>query len=293
MACGLFFGLTTIDIFNFVKHPPGPNQKIKTRDQSVCAGGPAANAAVTFSIFGGEAYLVSGLGSHPVAAIGLQDLQRHGVTIHDHCAAPDALPIISSIIVNTNNGDRCAVYSDPGSRSLSPNFDYGHYSKRRSVIMLDGFYLNEAVDVAQAADDTTVTVLDGGSWKDGLEKLLPFIDFAICSADFSPPGCSTDEDLFAYLADTGVTGAAISRGPEPIIYDFRGAKGQIEVPTVNAIDTLGAGDILHGAFCHYILSNSFEKSLELAARTASRSCAYRGTREWITHHNFQDEKYEI
>ena len=285
MACGLFFGLTTIDIFNFVEHHPGPNQKIKATEQSVCAGGPAANAAVTFSILGGEAYLVSGLGSHPVAALGFLDLQRHGVTIHDHCSVSDALPIISSIIVNITNGDRCAVYSDPGSRSLSPNLDYGHYSKGCSAIMFDGFYLDEAVHAAQAAGDKTVTILDGGSWKDGLEKLLPFIDFAICSADFSPPGCSTDEDLFAYLADTGVTGAAISRGPEPIVYDHRGAKGQIEVPTVNAIDTLGAGDILHGAFCHYILSNAFEQSLELAARTASRSCAYRGTRAWINHLN--------
>lgn len=293
MARGLFFGLTTIDVFSFVDQQPGPNQKIKTRGQAVCAGGPAANAAVAFSALDNEACLVSGVGNHPIGALGLLDLQQHGVKIHDHCADPDALPVISSIIVNTTNGDRCAVYSDPGSRSLLSVSDYGQYGKDCSIILFDGFYLDKALYVAKAADDNTVTVLDGGSWKDGLEKLFPFIDYAICSADFKVPGCSTDQDLLVYLADAGIIGTAISRGPEQIVYEYQGVRGLVPVSPVKAIDTLGAGDILHGAFCHYILSNPFEKSIELAAQTASQSCAYQGTREWINHLTPQGEKYEI
>lgn len=42
--------------------------------------------------------------------------------------------------------------------------------------------------MAEAAHDIGIkVVLDGGSWKSGLEKLLPHVHTAICSADFRPP----------------------------------------------------------------------------------------------------------
>ncbi|MFN7658917.1 MAG: PfkB family carbohydrate kinase, partial [Dolichospermum sp.] len=53
------------------------------------------------------------------------------------------------------------------------------------------------------------------------------------------------------------------------------------VPTIQPVDTLGAGDIFHGAFCHYILENSFVQALELAANTAAKACQYFGTRNWL------------
>ena len=58
-------------------------------------------------------------------------------------------------------------------------------------------------------------------------------------------------------------------------------QSSIAVPNVETVDTLGAGDIFHGAFCHFILSNSYRRSLEAAAKVASESCRYFGTRQWI------------
>ncbi|NET50891.1 MAG: sugar kinase, partial [Merismopedia sp. SIO2A8] len=46
-------------------------------------------------------------------------------------------------------------------------------------------------------------------------------------------------------------------------------------------DTLGAGDIFHGAFCHYILQQNFTESLVAAAEIASNSCKFFGTRRWM------------
>jgi sugar/nucleoside kinase (ribokinase family) len=48
------------------------------------------------------------------------------------------------------------------------------------------------------------------------------------------------------------------------------------------VDTLGAGDILHGAFCYYSsLGQVFQEALTNAVRVASESCRFRGTREWM------------
>jgi sugar/nucleoside kinase (ribokinase family) len=53
---------------------------------------------------------------------------------------------------------------------------------------------------------------------------------------------------------------------------------------VGVVDTLGAGDILHGAFCWYFLrSGDFAESLQAASRIATLSVRYFGSREWMAH----------
>jgi sugar/nucleoside kinase (ribokinase family) len=293
MARGLFVGLTTVDIFNIVDTNPLPDRKIKAQRQEVYGGGPAANAAVAFCAWGNEADLFTGIGSHPTANLAIDDLQNRRINVLDYAANPDELPILSTIIIDSSTGNRCVVYSSPQARTLVPDQRYDHLVGNCQVILFDGFYLEQAVSIAKAADGGSLTVLDGGSWKDGLEELLPYIDYAICSADFSPPGISSHDDLLNYLEDIGVQESAISRGPMPIIYRTRGRQDLIPVPRVKAIDTLGAGDILHGTFCHHILANSFPKSLEMAAYSASRSCLSFGTREWINNIKIQGQAYEI
>jgi sugar/nucleoside kinase (ribokinase family) len=55
---------------------------------------------------------------------------------------------------------------------------------------------------------------------------------------------------------------------------------------VEAVDTLGAGDIFHGAFCHaYAGGLGFSASLASAAEVASRACAFWGPRAWIAGHH--------
>lgn len=281
MARGLFVGLTSVDIFNVVDTHPMPDQKIKARHQAVCAGGPAANAAVAYCSFGNEADLFTGIGSHPTGALAFEDLANYGVRVLDYSADPNQLPVLSSIMIDASNGSRCVVYRSPEGRSLRPDQQHDHPVEDYKVILFDGFYLEQAVAVARAAHGSPVTVLDGGSWKEGLEELLPYINYAICSADFRAPGCNSTNDLLTYMENAGIRGSAVSHGAEPIIYRCEGKQNQLPVPQVEAIDTLGAGDILHGTFCHHILTNRFPRSLELASYSASHSCLSYGTREWI------------
>jgi sugar/nucleoside kinase (ribokinase family) len=44
---------------------------------------------------------------------------------------------------------------------------------------------------------------------------------------------------------------------------------------------MGAGDIFHGAFCHYILQESFPDAIASAAKIAAHSCQFFGTRRWM------------
>jgi len=124
-------------------------------------------------------------------------------------------------------------------------------------------------------------VIDGGSWKEGFEKVLPLANYLICSERFLPPGCCRSEDVVQFATEHGVAHGAITRGADPLFYWSSKLKGELVPPSVNAVDTLGAGDFFHGAFCHAILRMPFIDSLTFASRIASQSCKTFGTRRWM------------
>lgn len=280
----VFLGLTTVDILNYLPKYPGSNEKVRAEHQLLYAGGPAANAAVACAALGSEAVLVTGLGTTPLAGIARSDLQAHGVEIVDCAEQSRQLPILSTIIVDESCGSRSVVYTATAGRHLTPLDTVEDILQGAAVLMLDGYYLPQAVRFAAVAQQLAIpVVLDGGSWKDGLERLLPFVDYGVCSETFQPPWCSNPAAMISCLAEFGIDSGAISRGGRSLLA-WQGAEArEIAVPAVEAVDTLGAGDILHGALCHFLAGRDFCISLEQAVAVASLSCRFRGTREWIGH----------
>jgi hypothetical protein len=124
-------------------------------------------------------------------------------------------------------------------------------------------------------------VIDGGSWKPGFAEILPFVNYAICSANFYPPNCKNQQDVFAYLQNFNIPHIAITQGENPIQYLNCSQFGVVNVPKIQPVDTLGAGDIFQGAFCLYILETNFIEALALAGNTATEACKYFGTRPWL------------
>lgn len=282
VGSGIFLGLTTIDIFSYVSNYPSSNEKIRAKDQLIFAGGPATNAAVAYTVLGNKTKLVSALGELPLADIAKADLKFHGVELIDLAANPQQLPVLSSITIDESNGDRSVVYTDTTDRKLKDEHLSGSLLEGVSVLMLDGFYLPHAIQLAEQAKEHEIpVVLDGGSWKQGIEQLLPLVDYAICSANFFPPGCRTRDEVVRFLSNIGVSSIAISQGGTPLHAWQDGEEKEIAVESVTIIDTLGAGDILHGAFCHFIQSSYFFNSLKRASEIATQSCRFKGTRAWI------------
>ncbi|MCL2457483.1 MAG: PfkB family carbohydrate kinase [Desulfobulbus sp.] len=287
MQKGVFLGLSTADIVYYVPQCLQRNQKLKAERQLAYAGGPATNAAVAFAAFGNEASLVTGLGQHPLAHLAKADLAAHKVRLIDSTDQPRRPPVLAAVIVDLSNGERSVVYSSTDLRRLRRDCINETTLEYADILMLDGFYLPQAVQLATWAKPKRVpVVLDGGSWKDGLDTLLPLVDYAICSPAFYPPGCTDPDSIFAYLRDHGVEHMAITRDGEPILAHADGQLCEVPVMQVKVVDTLGSGDIFHGAFCHYILENDFLLSLERAAEVASLSCASLGTRAWIEQEKF-------
>lgn len=278
---GLFIGLTTLDLIYLTESYPQANQKVVAQKYLTAAGGPATNAAFAFSYFGNTGKLLTVLGQHPITQLIRADLANYPLEIVDLIPEKTDSPPVSSIIVTTATGERSVIsinaLKSQGNRSQIPE-DILH---EIDIILVDGHQMEVSIVLAQAAKERQIpVVLDGGSWKPNLEKLLPVVDYAICSADFYPPRCRSTEDIFEFLEKMEISQIVITQGEKPILYCDRGAIHTLPIPKINAVDTLGAGDIFHGAFCHYILATDFPTALKRAAQIAVKSCQSFGTRSW-------------
>lgn len=279
---GLFVGLLTLDLVYLANGLPSNNQKIVAADYTVAAGGPATNAAVTFSHLGDRSTLLSIVGTHPITQLIRGDLEVQNVAIEDLDPSRLEPPSVSSIIITQQTGERAVISIDATKAQALQNSVSANILNSVDIVLIDGHQMKVGQIIAELAKLKNIPiVIDGGSWKPGFDRLLPFVDYAICSANFHPPGCQNSEDAIGYLSSIGIEHIAITDGEKPIQYISQGKAGWLEVPQVNTVDTLGAGDIFHGAFCHYILRQNFTQALLASARIASHSCQFFGTRRWM------------
>ncbi|RAY12519.1 sugar kinase [Actinomadura craniellae] len=284
---GIFIGLCTLDVIQSVDHVPGPDEKITAFRQTVAAGGPAANAAVAFSGLGGTATLLTGVGRHPLAAGIRADLRDGGVDLIDLDPDRDDPPAVSTIMVTAGTGERAVVSTNAGGYALRPPERFARLVGHGSVVQVDGHHPGlAAAGVRTARDLGRPTLLDGGSWKAGTRDLLPYIDVAVCSADFRPPGVTDHREVLRLLREAGVTWAAITRGAEDVLWAGPDGAGRVPVPRTAVVDTLGAGDVFHGALAVELAAGlaafDFVGALERAAGVAAAACASFGTRDWIS-----------
>jgi prepilin-type processing-associated H-X9-DG protein len=279
---GIFVGLSTIDIIYRVSESPAPNRKIAAQSQEIFVGGPATNAAITFAYLGGSAKLVTPAGRHPLASVIKEGCEHFGIELIDLVPDSQEAPPVSSIWVDAE-GQRSVVSANANGRMIPTAIVDPSRMAGVNIVMVDGHVMQACQAWADAASTAAAcVVMDGGSWKPGTDRLLKSVDVAICSADFSPPGCTDERDVISYLRSAGVTKSAITHGAAPIHFGLQSESGVIQVPEVEAIDTTGAGDIFHGAFCFYYASGcEFEQALRKAAIVAAESCRYQGTRQWM------------
>jgi sugar/nucleoside kinase (ribokinase family) len=291
----LFVGLTTLDLVHRVDVPMSPNTKVTATRQDLAAGGPAANAAVTFAALGGRATLVTALGAGVAARAALTDLEAHGVDVVD--VAPRGFDLaVSAVAVDARTGERTVVSPDAGRIPVEPPAPARlvELTSGRDVVLLDGHHpALQQVAVHAARRAGVPVVLDAGRWKPHLADLVSRCDVVAASADFrlggsegAPSGDA--REVGPGLLAVGVRRAAVTHGPGPVEWweaDDGGEglrRGTVPVPRVRAVDTLGAGDAFHGALAFALArGGGFSAALSYAVRVSSLRVTVEGPRAWL------------
>lgn len=276
-------GLITLDCIYRVDHVPSSDEKLVAKESLLVAGGPATNAAIAFAALGNRARLAGALGQHPLADLIRADLATYGIEIVDLTPELRSPPPLSTILVTAATGDRAVVSRNAVGRqadhTIAPDL-----LTDVDLVLIDGHQMTTSYTVAIAAQSQTIpVVVDAGSWKPGFDRVLPLATSVIAAAKFQLPG---QANTLTALSALGIAEVAITHGSNPIQFCDRGTAGTLPVPQVAVQDTLGAGDIFHGAFCHYRLQVPFIDALTHAAQIAAQSCRHFGPRTWIdnTHH---------
>jgi sugar/nucleoside kinase (ribokinase family) len=298
LACGV----AVLDVQQTVDRLPRPDEKLVAEDLLVASGGPAANAAVTAAALGVGARLVTRVGASPLGTLISADLAAHGVEVVDR-AEPSEQPAVSTVLVTRGTGQRAVVSVNASRRAIRADSapDTADWASAlvagADAVLVDGHHLDLAVPLAAAARAAGVPVLlDGGSWKPDLERLLALVDIAVLSGVFQVPADlggrtggtdrtgGTVDDTLATVSGLGPPVVARSRGPLPIEVLTGAGRAEVPVPQVSVVDTLGAGDVLHGALSAWLAvrgPGGVQDGLAWAARVAADSCTGAGARGWL------------
>ena len=251
---------------------PDRGEKYRATDFMTVGGGPAATAAVAIAKLGGSASLAAPVGDDPIAAAIELELTGFGVDCRHLRRLPGCSSSLSAVFID-DAGERMIVnHIDP---RLPTSADW-----------LDGISL-DGVDA----------VLADSRWPDGAKALLarakraglPAVldadvpvpkDAALLQgathAAFSAPGladyCNDDdpERALRHVAATTGIWCCVTLGADGVLFTNDSGVARIPAFGVNVVDTLGAGDVWHGAFALALAEGADEPA---AIRRASASAA--------------------
>ncbi|MDQ7993681.1 MAG: PfkB family carbohydrate kinase, partial [Propionicimonas sp.] len=146
------------------------------------------------------------------------------------------------------------------------------------VVLLDGHHDALATAAARAGGAAGVpVVVDAGSHKPVLDELWPLASDVICSADYADPSGLPPRALLGW----GPVLVAVSHGAGPLRWWTAGESGDLQVPKTEAVDTLGAGDVLHGGYAFALAAGRPRlEALAFGAAAASLRVASLGPFAW-------------
>lgn len=275
-------GIAVMDhVFSVAEMPNGPSKSFATGFAEV-GGGPAANAAVTVARLGGRVSLWARVGDDAVGRQIRSELADNGVTVDHVRPITGARSGLSAVLLDAA-GERMIVnYADPG-LDTDPSWLPLSELSGSGAVLADMRWPAAAAHVFTAARAAGIpTVLDADRVPDGTDRSAYRVASHIV---FSQPGLAQaagDDDLEHGLrvmaAETG-TWVAVTAGGDGVLWlDNHMLCHQPAYP-VNPVDTLGAGDVFHGAFALALAEGcNAGQACRFAAAAAAVKCGRHGTR---------------
>jgi sugar/nucleoside kinase (ribokinase family) len=282
MANILCAGIAVLDEVFRVREFPMPDTKVEASEFITIGGGCAANAAVAIARLGGTAHFAAPLGGPAgVDVIGdrlIEGLQHEGVDCVGCVRVPGARTPVSAIFVNARGDRTIATFRDHRLDDARPN-DPGRLVAGMDVVLADNRFPDFVAPICRAGLTRGIpVVLDADKAADDRHPLFRAATHVIFSSECLRATARTD-DLEAGLARMAkFTDAflAVTNGPNPVLWRSRegGTVREMPVFAIETVDTLGAGDVFHGAFALALVEgHEAENALRFAAAAAGLKCS--------------------
>lgn len=277
MTTVLCAGIAVIDFVMSLDEMPRHAEKYRARDAAVVGGGCAANAAVGIARLGGHALLAARLGDDPIGDMILADLERDGVDCSLMRRLAGRRSSFSSIFIDAKGERQIVNFRDERMESdaawlagaKTPSFDAALADTRwgegaAALMRLARERGKPAVMDVEAPSRIAAEALS-------LATHLAFSEQGL--RDYSGTA-DLEAGLRLAHAEHGAF-VCVTRGEAGVAWLEGGEIRSMPGFKVSVADTLGAGDIWHGAFA---LSLGEGRDEEDAMRFASAVAAIKCTR---------------
>ena len=278
----LCIGMPVRDLIFRVDAVPERGSKANAGHLAEICGGNALNAAIAIARLGGRVAFTGPMGDAGETSSGfiLERMTQEGIDITHIVRMPGLTTPVSAIMIEPSGERTLTIHRDPGLwRAKLPEAEELLADCR--AILVESRCAAFATSLCAEARRRGIPVIVGVdramALQDGLLTAASHLLFASAQLQ-ETAGIAGDGEALKLLAGLTPAFIAATSGPHGTIW--LNEKGQLEeTPAfpVQAVDTLGAGDVFHGAFTLRLAEGEgAREALRFASAAAALKCSRHG-----------------
>lgn len=279
-------GLNATDTLILLPRFPSYGGKVPFEREVLSPGGQVASAMVTCAKLGLRAKYIGTLGDDQRGAVQLESLRASGVNLDDIEVRLDCPNQSAYILIDQTSGERTVLWHREECLRIDPSSLAPEKIACARLLHIDGHDSPAVSRAAEIARRHQIPVsVDVDTIYPGFEQVLPNVDYLIASSEF-PSRWTREPDPFRALAmiqdEYRMRVAAMTLGADGSLARVEGRFIYTPGWVVDCVDTTGAGDVFHGAFCYAVIeSMPVREALEFANAMAALNCTALGARGHI------------
>lgn len=279
-------GLNATDTLLLVPKFPAYGGKIRIAREVISPGGQVASALAAAAKLGLRTKYIGTVGDDVRGWIQMASLRETGMDLSDVEVRAGCANQSAYIVVDQSTGERTVFWDRPDELALDPDRITPANIACARMLHIDGHDTAAVEKAARVARDHNLPVsCDVDTIYPGFDRVLPLVDYLVSSSEF-PARWTGEPDPFKALEliqnRYGMKVAAMTLGAEGALARSEGEYISTPGFIVDCIDTTGAGDVFHGAFCYAVLKGmSLRESLDFSCAMAALNCTKLGARGGI------------
>ena len=279
-------GLNATDTLLIVPHFPAYAGKVPFQEEVVCPGGQVASALVACARLGLRAKYIGTVGDDQRGRIQMESLREAGIDIEHVQLRKNCANQSAYIVIDRSTGERTVLWRRDDGLRIDPEQILPEQIACARLLHIDGHDTPAVERAAAIARGYGIPVtVDVDTIYHGFDRVLPLVDYLVASSEF-PTAWTGQSDPFKALElmqrEYGMKVAAMTLGAHGALARENGEFFYSPAFVVNCVDTTGAGDVFHGAFCYAVLQEMpMRDALEFSNAMAALNCTALGARGGI------------
>lgn len=276
-------GLNATDTMILIPHFPAYGGKVPFVKEILSPGGQVASALVCCAQLGLKTKYIGTIGDDHRGQVQIESLRGTGINLDHVQLRPGCGNQSAYILIDQSTGERTVFWSRPDCLRITPEEITEDQITCASLLHIDGHDTPAVAHAARIARRHSIPVtVDVDTIYKGFEDVLPNVDYLITSSEF-PERWTGEADpvkALTLLQETyKMRVAAMTLGAHGALARIDGQFHYSPAFVVNCLDTTGAGDIFHGAFCYAVVRGfSINDTLEFSNAMAALNCTALGAR---------------